>query len=218
MSRRFWIVGGLVAVAALAAALVAGMAASSHSQARQAGFVKAMADPDTQADKAGISNEGPEATWEAQQEALRAYPAESIPLAATLNAQATFNSFKKHGKKVGQWMSIGPEKAAYPGVLDQFLGDGAAYVASGRTTALAIAPSCTTQKCRLFIGAAGGGIWTTDKALNANDLHWRFASGGFLTNAIGSMLMDPSDPSGDTVYVGTGESHASGDSEAGMGI
>ncbi len=218
MSRRVWLVAACVAAFAVAGALVAGMVASSQSQAKQAGFVKAIADPDTQADKAGIANEGPEATWEAQQEALRAYPAESIPLAATLNAQATFNYFKKHGKKVGQWTSIGPEKAQYPAVLDQFLGDGAAYVASGRTTAMAIAPSCTKNQCRLYIGAAGGGIWTTDKALNANDPHWRFASAGFLTNAIGSMLMDPSDPSGDTVYVGTGESHASGDSEAGMGI
>src|SRR5437763_16942273 len=98
MSRRAWAVGGLVAVAALTAALVAGLAASSHSQAKGVNFVAAKAESESSADKAGIANEGPGSTWEAQQEAERAYPAASVPFEATQNSLATFNALTKKGK------------------------------------------------------------------------------------------------------------------------
>ena len=49
-----------------------------------------------------------------------------------------------------------------------FLGDHAPYVTAGRVTAMAIAPSCTKQSCRLYVAAAGGGIWRTTKALSGN--------------------------------------------------
>ena len=101
-------------------------------------------------------------------------------------------------------------------MLDPFLFDGAQYVASGRVTAMAISPTCTQSKCTLYIAAAGGGVWRTDKALTGSN--WEFVSGSFGTNAIGSLLMSPSDPSGNTLYAGTGEPNASGDSEAGVGI
>jgi hypothetical protein len=96
------------------------------------------------------------------------------------------------------------------------LNDGDQYVASGRTIAMAIDPRCTNARCRLWIGAAGGGVWRTDKALQG--AKWEFLSGGFDTNAIGTLELDPNDPSGNTIYAGTGEPNASGDSEAGMGI
>jgi len=194
------------------------MAASGHSEAKKAGFITAKGASDTYADKAGIANEGPDSSLGAEQEAQRAYPADSVPTDAVTQAQATYTFFKKHGKKVGQWSSIGPRKATYPAELDPFLFDGAPYVASGRVTAMAIAPNCTKHDCRLYVGAAGGGVWTTDKALEGGDQHWTFTSGGFGTNAIGSLLIDPSDPSGNTVYAATGEPNASGDSEAGLGI
>jgi hypothetical protein len=47
---------------------------------------------------------------------------------------------------------------------------------------------------------------------------WQFVSGSFATNAIGSLIVDPTDASGSTLYAGTGEPNASGDSEAGMGL
>ena len=51
---------------------------------------------------------------------------------------------------------------------------------------------------------------------NAN---WQYYVGAPLgTNAIGALLVDPRDASGNTVYAGTGEPNASGDSEAGIGI
>ena len=101
MSRRFWVVGGLVAVTALAAALVAGMAASSHSTAKNAGFVAAKAGSESEVDKAGIANEGPDSTYEAQQAAQR-LPGRLDSGRGDANAQATYNSFKKHGKTVGR--------------------------------------------------------------------------------------------------------------------
>jgi hypothetical protein len=81
---------------------------------------------------------------------------------------------------------------------------------------MAISPACTQSKCALYVAAAGGGVWRTDKALTGSN--WQFISGSFGTNAIGSLLMDPSDPSGNTLYAGTGEPNASNDSEAGVGI
>jgi len=94
---------------------------------------------------------------------------------------------------------------------------------------MAIAPNCSQASCTLYVAAAGGGIWKTDKALSG-DQGWQFISGNFpaptfppgvstsTTNAIGSVLLDPSDATGNTIYVGTGEPNASGDSEAGVGI
>jgi len=173
---------------------------------------------DSREAKAGIANEGPDGTYAAEQAVLRAYPADEIPSDAQFSAQTTFQSFKKSGKSVGQWSPIGPlNKATYPGVLDVFLFDGGDYIASGRVSAMALEPSCSKSKCRLYVGAAGGGIWKTDKALEGNP-NWSFISGSLGSNAIGSILIDPSDASGNTIYVGTGEPNASGDSEAGVGI
>ena len=42
---------------------------------------------------------------------------------------------------------------------------GAAYTTSGRITALAVDPSAATRRCRVWAGAAGGGVWRTDNAL-----------------------------------------------------
>ena len=58
----------------------------------------------------------------------------------------------------------------------------------------------------------------TDRALDDENPTWTFTGGSVPSNAIGSILLDPSDASGNTVYVGTGEPNASVDSEAGVGI
>jgi hypothetical protein len=52
----------------------------------------------------------------------------------------------------------------------------------------------------------------------AGNPDWQFLSGSFGTNAMGSLLIDPNDTSGNTIYAGTGEPNASADSEAGVGI
>ena len=146
----------------------------------------------------------------------RAYPAAEVRMSDTLNAQNAWTKIKSKSPKAGvtSWSLIGPSIAYYPGTLS-FTGHD--YIASGRTSALAIAPNCTQSKCRLYVGAAGGGIWRTDNGL-ATTPNWTFVSASFATNAIGTIALDPADPTGNTVYVGTGEPNGSGDSEAGLGI
>jgi len=145
--------------------------------------------------------------------ANRAYPASDIPLQATLNAQTAFAQVKSQGQgkhAAGSWSLYGPSTANYPGVLTF---TGADYTASGRITALAIDPNCSNTKCRLWVGAAGGGIWRTDNALSGSGSNWTFLSSSFATNAIGTLTF-----TGGALYAGTGEPNASGDSEAGMGV
>jgi hypothetical protein len=160
---------------------------------------------------------GPLAYAEEQYD-IRAYPAEEIPLSVTLNAQAAFNNVKKQGvgqgKNVtGQWTLIGPSNADFPAVLTF---SGAHTTTSGRVTGLAIDPACSTgHGCRAWVAAAGGGIWRTDNALSGSGAGWKFVSGSFLTNAIGTIVFDSAS---NTLYAGTGEPNASGDSEAGMGL
>jgi hypothetical protein len=167
----------------------------------------------------GEGERGPLSAAE-EEYANRAYPADEVPLSATLNAQAAFKAIKARGvgkakNTPGQWALIGPSTANYPSVLTFSKAD---YTTSGRITALAIAPSCASSKCRLWVAAAGGGIWRTDNALSGTGASWTFVSGSFATNAIGTLAVDPNDASGNTIYAGTGEPNASGDSEAGMGI
>ena len=114
--------------------------------------------------------------------ANRAYPASDIPFSATLNAQAAFNKVKARAgstKAIGNWALFGPSKGAdFPDILTF---SGTAYTASGRITALAIAPNCDTNGCRLWVAAAGGGIWRTDDALSGSGRNWKFLSGSFAT-------------------------------------
>ena len=209
----------VAALVALAAVIVGTFATSSPRSRSHHVFTKG--DPDSsRVAKAGIPNEGPDATFAAQEEAQRAYPADSVPLEATFTSQATFAALSKHGKgEAGSWRSIGPSQANYPAVLDQFLAGAKPYTASGRVTALAIGGCKKENRCSLYLGAAGGGVWVADRATDREgDVHWKFKSGSFGSNAIGALLVDPSDPSGNTVYAGTGEPNASGDSESGAGI
>src|SRR5262249_27210960 len=53
-----------------------------------------------------------------------------------------------------------------------------------------------------------------DNALNSHS-QWEYVSGNFGTNAIGTLTYDARSH---TLYAGTGEPNASGDSEAGVGI
>jgi hypothetical protein len=171
------------------------------------GFKKALEDE---------SDRAPDKTPAAEAFLIRAYPATDIPAAASLAARAGGLALNAGPHSTGSWQLIGPSKATYPAVLNPFLFDGAQYVASGRVTAMAIAPNCSVGKCTLYVATAGGGVWRTDKALDGSN--WQYTSASFGTNAIGSLLMDPSDSSGSTLYAGTGEPNASADSESGVGI
>ena len=159
--------------------------------------------------QAGIDSEA------AQEYANNAYPANTIPFQLTLNAQRAWAGVKSRGaahagNQPGQWSLAGPSHADYPGVLTF---SGADYTTSGRVTALAADPNCSRSRCRVWAGAAGGGIWRTDNALSGSGASWTYVSGGLPTNAIGTLLYQ-----GGVLYAGTGEANASADSEAGLGI
>ena len=150
--------------------------------------------------------------------AKRAFPANDISGATTIAAWNGWGALNAKTHSGGTWRLIGPSIASVPGVLNS-LGDSAPYITAGRVTAMALAPNCTEGDCRLYVAAAGGGIWRTSKAMHTNpSQNWEFISGSFGTNAIGSLLLDPRDPTGNTLYAATGEENASGDSEAGVGI
>ncbi len=146
----------------------------------------------------------------------RAYPADEVSMEATLGAQNAWAALKAGPTSPGSWQLIGPSKATYPALLN-FLGDGAQYIAAGRVTAMAIGASCVPSDCPIYVGAAGGGIWRAKDALTGHP-QWEFVSGSFVSNAIGSLVRDPNDLTGRTLYAGTGEPNVSADSAAGMGI
>jgi hypothetical protein len=162
---------------------------------------------------------GPTAAAEADY-ANRAAGAAYVPFALTRRAQSAWTTVKARGGgksgnapgAPGAWTLAGPSSENFPDVLTF---SGAAYTTSGRITALAIDPSCNNARCRAWAAAAGGGVWRTEKALAGSGVNWTFVSGSFATNAIGTLTYDAAH---NTLYAGTGEPNASGDSEAGFGI
>jgi len=169
-----------------------------------AGNRRAMPGPETDHGPIGAAQEA---------YAHRAYPASDIPFKLTVNAQKAWaNVMTMSQPSASPWTLVGPSTANFPDILTF---SGAAYTTSGRITALAIGPTCTNGNCTLWVGAAGGGVWRTNKALSGSGPSWTFVSGSFATNAIGTLTYDSATS---TLYAGTGEPNASGDSEAGFGI
>ena len=152
--------------------------------------------------------------------AKRAYPADEIPFELTRRATEAWQAFESTapigsdglpGAPLLNWSLFGPSIATVPSVLSF---SGAPYITSGRVTALAIDPVCNSATCRVWVAAAGGGIWRTNNVLDAQPT-WTFVSGSFVTNAIGRLVYDASR---NTLYAGTGEPNSSADSAAGLGI
>jgi hypothetical protein len=122
------------------------------------------------------------------------------------------------GRGGARWEEVGPFTLEVATEATQNAGQPTEW--SGRMTAIAVDPRCgrdDDDECRLYIGAAGGGVWRTNDALDRNP-RWKPLDRGLPTTSIGSMLIDPHDRSGRTIYVGTGEPNGSSDSEAGLGL
>ena len=109
------------------------------------------------------------------------------------------------------WQFLGPQP-----MLNQLPDFGGAILgpplanATGRLTALALDPRVAG---RIFVGAAGGGMWVSGDGGNT------FASifSTLPTMAIGAIALDPTtNPT--TIYVGTGEGNGSLDSYYGRGL
>jgi hypothetical protein len=145
----------------------------------------------------------------------RAYPAVHISAARREQARDAFDQLarRQHGKRHG-WEELGPFTPNVPGPLNY---TGRSTTTAGRVTALAIGPECDRHDCVLLVAAAGGGVWRTDNALDART-DWEPSNTGIPSNAIGSLIFDPTDATRRTLYAGTGEPNGSSDSEAGVGL
>ena len=163
----------------------------------------------------GEAPRGPDGGAELERYLNRAFPDVVVTLDEQQAAYLSYESIAKlPGGKKTNWQLIGPTTPVVPDVVTY---TGRATINSGRVTALAISPTCTETDCRIFLAAAGGGIWAADNAL-APKPNWHPSSDGLTSNAIGTIAFDPNDPTGKTLYVGTGEPNSSGDSEAGVGV
>jgi hypothetical protein len=154
----------------------------------------------------------------------RAYPDNVISVADMSRARTAFAAAQargiQHRDRDGRWEMIGPSRAVYP--LFEFRDFTGyvpnRYVAGGRTTAIDINSRCTRGRCVAYITPAGGGIWRTNNVF-ANHVRWTYLGGPLGINAAGAVTIDPNDPSGDTVYVGTGEANICGSGcVAGVGL
>jgi hypothetical protein len=144
-----------------------------------------------------------------------AYPATNVGADQMLGAQNAYkNLYNGWGTDDDRsaWKPVGPNTS---NVSDFWTYTGNPSITSGRITALGIGSVCRPGDCRLYLGAAGGGVWRTDDAL-ANPPAWKSVSLGLFTNAIGSLWVDPKNSR--HVLVGTGEPNGSSDSEAGVGL
>ncbi len=196
--------GAAALAASLACALLTGMSASAPINfTRTHYFERFAAVGDRPGERAGFELEN------------LAFPASSVAAAQQLSAAEAFAKLAATSFESNRgWEAIGPSVGTEPGPVTL---TGAPGITSGRVTDLAISPRCGEDSCALLLGAAGGGVWKTKNAL-AHSPTWRPASAGLPTNAIGSLLYDPTDRTGATVYVGTGEQNGSSDSEAGLGL
>ena len=205
------------------AAVVSSVARGPAHFAKSAKF---FADPDA-ATKAGAkrrlvvgaSESGPLAAEE-ERYLTRAYPLDEVPFGSTVEAMRAYYQISQrgHGGRDGTWRLVGPSVSSVPSALSVYGGGPEANMTvSGRITALLISPSCNDRRCRVWLAAAGGGVWITDRALDPRP-RWRFVTEELATSAIGSLALDPNDKSGNTLYAGTGEANASGDSGAGVGL
>src|SRR5438477_4539545 len=149
----------------------------------------------------------------------RAYPKKWIDAAQQIAAANAANAIAALSPALAtSWTEVGPSGVSADAlVAGESTAATAGTIYSGRTTAIAVSPTCTASSCTVFIGAAGGGVWKTTNAL-ASPPSWSSVSSGIPSNAIGSIVFDTHDATGNTLYVGTGEPNGSSDSEAGVGL
>src|SRR5207249_7579623 len=130
----------------------------------------------------------------------RAYPRKWIDAAQQIAAANAANAIAALSPALATaWTEVGPSGVPADAlVAGESTAATAGTIYSGRTTAIAVSPTCTASSCTVFIGAAGGGVWKTTNALAATPT-WTPSSNGIPSNAIGSIAFDPNDASGNTL-------------------
>ena len=134
---------------------------------------------------------------------LSAQQAQALRKAAADQAKA-LNSAPASGPTTfsGAWGALGPNP-----IVQIQRSDGLATAESGRIGALLILPSG-----RFVLGAAQGGIWTSDDTGST----WTARTDTLPSTALGALAYAATTPA--TIYAGTGEGALSGDSYFGNGI
>ena len=80
--------------------------------------------------------------------------------------------------------------ATQPGVTSF---SGATNNTASRITALVVDPNCSANKCRLWAGASGGGVWRTNNALAPNPTWKQMSPESLDQNSVGTLVLDPTD-------------------------
>src|SRR5438128_968345 len=217
LGRRRWSVVAAGGVLAATAIVLVFTVARSGGEPRH--FAKFGGDPDARAASSQIDTpgEGPINGADAYFSAERSYPADEIPPTISHTAKLTFDAIAKKGDPGNNhWFRYGPQQSSIqPGVLAF---SGATNATASRVTAMVIAPTCNPGSCRLWVGVSGGGVWRTEDALASNP-SWTWLNGDLAQNSVGALTADPNDPTGKTLYLGTGEANrCSSGCEAGVGV
>jgi len=147
----------------------------------------------------------------------RAYPADSIDYSQTLGAIAAGKAVKARGAtSPKKWTEVGDGTMNVDTLGTQSFLRPTQW--SGRATAIAVDyDNCTVDGCTLYLGAAGGGVWKTNNAL-ADTPQWHEMNNGLDSLSVGALIIDPTDASGRTLYLGTGEPNGASENEAGIGL
>jgi hypothetical protein len=149
------------------------------------------------------------ARYLAMQRAGFGSPAHAARLAAQATAQANTIRARRVSTRVssasfgGAWSPLGPSP-----MTQSFYGT----PNTGRVDSLAVVPSGPSAG-EIFMGAAGGGVWSSTN----NGATWQTHTDSVSTGlAIGALAIDPNAPA--TVYAGTGEANNCGDCFYGGGV
>ena len=215
MSKRR--LAAVLVLMVIAAAIAVVLAAGSSNTSSRAHFALGRFNAVHEGGQGANAGEGDAAEAATQAYSDRAYPADGISINQIKGAISADNVVEQRSAalKNDSWNSIGPNTLNVDRLGTQAFNKATQW--SGRVTALAVDPKCRPAQCRLYVAAAGGGVWRSTNALSDTPL-WQQITAGIPTNAIGSIAVDPNDTSGKTIYVGTGEANSSGDSEAGLGL
>src|SRR5437764_11318245 len=219
-SRRLALLFGLLALMAAVAVPAAVVTGSKGSPLKRE--ARNAAEPDAPA--IGRLPNGRESnnlrTFAEEDYQNRAYPSANVNFAQVQAAHSAAMRIDAKAQapnaNLKSWQAIGPNGMNIDTLGTQTYGPPTNW--SGRITAIGVNPSCTKYNCRLYVATAGGGVWRANDGLALHPNWKQISDGQIPTNSIGTLLVDPTVPSGATIYAGTGEPNGSSDSEAGMGV
>ena len=220
--RAFVALAGIAAIAAFA--FVSHAVFKGGSKARVTQVSKFAAGESESGGATATAGEGPVGGWDAYLAAADAYPATEVTPEQVQKAEDTFASLASRSNGRGfnsnaghKWQQVSPKtNATEPGVLAF---TGATNTTASRTTAMVVDPDCKANDCQIWVGASGGGVWTTHDATSNNPDWHQIKPKELDQNSVGVLTLDPGDKKHDTLYLGTGEANRCGSGcEAGVGI